>query len=127
MEVYLKKILLIDDDNNIRGLLYNILHADYEVLVAEDAKSGIAIYKQTSPDVILLDIMLPDSTGIELLQKFREKDKKVKIIMITAYETIKSVIDIMDIKISGYITKPFIVKDVKEIIRNALLEAAGDE
>lgn len=118
----MKKILIIDDDDNIRGLLSNILNKDYELTSANDAKSGFAMYKQIEPDVILLDIMLPDSTGIELLQKFREKDKKVKIIMITAYETIKSVIEIMDIEISGYITKPFIVREVKEIIAAALAE-----
>lgn len=114
------KILIVDDEDNIRALMKGILSDLGEIYEAENGKKGLAIFNQNNPDLILLDIMLPDISGVELLQEIREKNKDVKIIMITAYETIKSVIEIMNIPISGYITKPFIVKDVRERIKGIL-------
>lgn len=114
------KILIVDDEENIRALLKGILSDVAEVYEAENAKKGLAMFQEHKPDLILLDIMLPDISGVELLQEIREKNSDVKIIMITAYETIKSVIEIMNIKISGYITKPFIVKDVRERVKKLL-------
>lgn len=115
-----KKILIVDDEENIRNLLKSILSDFGEIHEAGFGKEGLNIFQNEKLDLILLDIMLPDTSGIELLQLIREKNKDVAVVMITAYETIKSVIDIMDIKISGYITKPFIVKDVREKIANIL-------
>ena len=114
------KILIVDDEENIRALLKGILSDVAEVYEAENGKKGLAMFQEHKPDLILLDIMLPDISGVELLQEIREKNSDVKIIMITAYETIKSVIEIMNIKISGYITKPFIVKDVRERVKKLL-------
>ena len=93
------KILIIDDEDNIRNLLKNILIDIADISDAGTGTKGMQIFQKEKPDLILLDIMLPDTSGIELLQRIREQDKNVKIIMITAYETIKSVIDIMNIKI----------------------------
>ncbi len=115
-----KKILIVDDEENIRALLKNILSEFGEVFEADTGKKGFAIFEKEMPDLILLDIMLPDTSGVELLQQIRDKNRKVKIVMITAYETIKSVIDIMDIKISGYITKPFMIAEIKEKIKQIL-------
>ena len=110
------KILIIDDEDNIRNLLKNILIDVADVYDANTGERGMLLFQKEKPDLILLDIMLPDTSGVELLQAIREQDKNVKIVMITAYETIKSVIEIMNIKISGYITKPFVIKEVREKI-----------
>ncbi|BDU50194.1 response regulator [Haliovirga abyssi] len=116
----MKKILIIDDDDNIRRLLKSTLAGIAEVYEADFGKLGFNIFREESPDMILLDIMLPDTSGVELLQKIRDEDMDVKVVMITAYETIKSVIEIMNLKISGYITKPFIVRDVRQKISKLL-------
>lgn len=120
-----KKILIIDDEENIRNLLKSMLYDYGEIFEADFGKKGFLYFQKEKPDIILLDIMLPDTSGVELLQQIREKDKNVKVIMITAYETIKSVIEIMDIEISGYITKPFVVKDVIQKISSILIEDKG--
>lgn len=114
------KVLIIDDEDNIRNLLKNILVDVAEIHDAGTGAKGMHIFQKEKPDLIMLDIMLPDTSGVELLQRIREHDKNVKIVMITAYETIKSVIDIMNINISGYITKPFVIKEVREKIRGIL-------
>lgn len=116
----MNKILIVDDEQNIRELLKSILSDVGEVYEAENGKQGLYIFNRETPDIVLLDIMLPDISGIELLQEIREKNKEVPVVMITAYETIKSVIDIMSINISGYITKPFIIKEVREKIKEIL-------
>ncbi|OQY09413.1 MAG: hypothetical protein B6I28_03100 [Fusobacteriia bacterium 4572_132] len=116
----MKKILIIDDEENIRLLLKSILKENGEIRMAGEGKEGFEIFETEHPDLILLDIMLPDITGVELLQKIREKDKNVKVVMITAYSTLDSVIDLMDIKINGYIKKPFNIADVRKEINKIL-------
>lgn len=116
----MKKILIIDDEENIRILLKNTLKKKGEVITAGTGEEGFNFFIKEKPDLILLDIMLPDITGVELLQKIRAKDKKVKVLMITAYSTLDSVIDLMDIEISGYIKKPFQIEEIRNKIDDLL-------
>ena len=114
-------IYIVEDDTNILEIEEIALkNSGYEEEGFVNAKDFFDRIVQKKPDLVLLDIMLPDISGVELLQEIREKNRDVKIIMITAYETIKSVIEIMNIPISGYITKPFVVKEVRERIRDIL-------
>ncbi len=114
------KILIIDDEKSIRLLLENTLKKKGEIITAGTGEEGFDLFIKEKPNLILLDIMLPDITGVELLQKIRAKDKKVKVLMITAYSTLDSVIDLMDIKISGYIKKPFRIAEIREKIDDIL-------
>ncbi|MGM0507563.1 MAG: response regulator [Fusobacteriota bacterium] len=116
----MKKVLIIDDEQNIRLLLKETLKNVVNVYEAEDGHQGMEKLKKIDPDLILLDIMLPDTTGVELLQNIKNYDSNVKVIMITAYSSIESVINVMDIKISGYIEKPFDPAEIKKKILGIL-------
>ena len=99
------KILVVDDESSIRNLIRMQLEMEgYEVLTAADGKLWRNGMK--GPDVLILDVMLPDTDGYELLRLFREKDRDIPVLMLTAKSQ-------MNDKLLGllgaddYVTKPF--------------------
>lgn len=78
------KILVIDDDEMIRIILRNALEsAGHEVLEASNGRSGISIFRQNSPDLIIADILMPDTDGIETITQARNINSDVKIVAIS--------------------------------------------
>jgi CheY-like chemotaxis protein len=77
------RILIVDDEVGTRESLKMILKNDYEVLLAKNAEEAFQVFKERSPDVILLDIILPDLDGLKVLEKIKQKDSDMIIIMIT--------------------------------------------
>ena len=85
-----KKILLIDDELNIRLLYKEELEEDgYIVETAKDAKEGYEKFKKFSPDLIILDIKMPEISGMEVLQKFKGENKDTPVILFTAFGEFK--------------------------------------
>ena len=80
---------------------------DYEVFTANDGESALAIVKEKQPNIILLDIKMPGLSGITVLQKIKDIDKKIKVIMMTAVKDEEMVKLAMEYGASDYITKPF--------------------
>jgi len=82
------KVLAIDDDRAVLRLVQKSLEAlKVDVVTAESAQAGLAKLKSEGPDVLLLDIMLPDSSGIELAKEIRAIDAKLPVIFITVHDT----------------------------------------
>ena len=107
-----KSILVVDDNEDIRGLLSLVLQKEgYEVHAAEDGASALEKAYETKPDLILLDVMMPGLSGLEVLSTIREnKDKKISevpIMMITAKSTIDDIDAAVELGASSYIVKPF--------------------
>lgn len=105
-----QKILVIDDDPIICRIVQKILEQNgYEVLLATNGNEGLGIAKSTSPDLILLDIMLPDIDGFEICRKLRgtEKTSDISIIMMTAADQSSDIVRGLDIGADDYATKPF--------------------
>jgi len=73
-----------------------ILKNDYEVLLARNAEEAFHVVKERSPDVILLDIILPDLDGLKVLEKIKQKDSDTIIIMITATRTVKTAVEAIE-------------------------------
>ena len=118
-----KLIYVVDDEENIRELLrYNFKEADFDVETFGDGKSLLSALRQRIPDLICLDIMLPDIDGIELCKKIRQNEsyRKIPIIFLTAktgeYDTI------IGLESGGddYIRKPFSVNELKARVRALL-------
>lgn len=109
------KVLVIDDEKHIVELLkFNLETVNYEVHSSYDGFDGFIKAKEISPDLILLDWMLPNISGIELLKKIREdKDlKNIPIIMLTAKNVESDKIEGLDAGADDYITKPFSIKEL---------------
>lgn len=114
------KILIVDDEKNMRWALSKALKKEYEVYVAENGLEAIEQYNKVHPDIILLDIRMPKLNGIEVLKRIKETDALIPIIMITAHGDVKSAIEAMRIGALDYISKPFDIDELKIIIEKSL-------
>jgi len=115
-----KTILVIDDEVGARESLRMILKTDYTVLLAKDAEEATLQIREYSPDVILLDIILPDLDGLKLLERIKRKEPDTIVIMITATKTVKTAVEAMKLGAYDYVTKPFDVDELRLIISRAL-------
>jgi two-component system, NtrC family, response regulator AtoC len=115
------KILVIDDDRSIRETLEMYLNEEgYEVITAPTGTDGLAKYVEASPDVVILDIRLPDVDGFRILEDLKEEDENLKVIMITAFHDMESTISAMKKGAFDYIHKPIDVNELEISIKKAL-------
>ncbi len=115
-----KSVLIVDDEVGTRESLKMILKKDYAVFLAKDAEEAILQNREHSPDVILLDIILPDLDGLKLLEKIKQKEPDAIVIMITATKTVKTAVEAMKLGAYDYVTKPFDVDELRLIVSRAL-------
>ena len=113
-------ILVVDDENGVRQSFNMVLKDKYNVLLAETGQEAMDIFRKNSVDLILLDILLPDIDGLDLLSKLVETDPSTEIIMVTAVNEIQSAVKAIKLGAYEYIIKPFVVDDVLTGIRRAL-------
>ena len=117
----MSKILVIDDDRSIcESLELYLTEEGYEVHTASTGTEGLNKFAGTLPDVVILDIRLPDIDGFTVLEDLREDDEKVKVIMITAYHDMETTIKAMKEGAFDYIHKPINVDELDITIRKAL-------
>ena len=118
------KILIVEDEANIRSFIKaNLETSDYQVLCAETCELGMMMYASHHPDLILLDLGLPDRDGMSLIQEVRETDT-VPIIVLSARSNERDKVEALDLGANDYITKPFTLALVKMHIE-AVLKRAG--
>jgi DNA-binding NtrC family response regulator len=120
----LRSILIVDDEVGTRESLRIILKNDYDVFMAKDAEEAFLYLKEHSPDVVLLDIILPDVDGLKVLEKVKQQDSDLIVIMITATKTVKTAVEAMKLGAYDYITKPFDVDELRLIVSRALSNQA---
>lgn len=113
-------ILVVDDEKGVRQSFHMVLQDEFEVLLAETGNEAIDIFSKNPVDVILLDILLPDVNGIELLVRLKDVDPNTEIIMITAVKEIRTAVKAIKQGAYEYIVKPFNVDEVITVIRRAL-------
>ncbi len=117
----MKKILVIDDDSSIRETLDLYLTEEgYAVETAATGTDGLNKFTQKTPDVVILDIRLPDVNGFRILEDLREEDENVKVIMITAHHDMESTIRAMKEGAFDYIHKPVDVNELDIAIKKAV-------
>ena len=121
-----KKALVVEDDGNIAELLRLYLEKDgFEVLHAADGGEGIRLAKESEPDLILLDIMLPVVDGWVVCSEIR-KTSQVPIIMLTAKGETFDKINGLEMGADDYVTKPFEVKELMARIHAVMRRADGE-
>ncbi len=113
-------ILVVDDENGVRESFNMVLKDDYHVLLAGTGQEAMDIFKKNSIDLILLDILLPDVNGLDLLAGLVETDPNSAIIMVTAVNEIQTAVQAIKLGAYEYIIKPFAVDEVLTVIRRAL-------
>lgn len=120
MEEKLGKVLVVEDESKLaRFIELELKHEGYEVILAEDGRAGIEKFYEEEPDIILLDLMLPELNGIEVCRRIR-KESDIPIIMLTAKgETMDKIVG-LDSGADDYMTKPFAIEELLARIRVAL-------
>ena len=112
-------ILIVEDDNHIKNLISTTLKVNkYNYLVATSGNEAIMLAVSHKPDIILLDLGLPDMDGVEIIKNVREWSN-IPIIVISARSEDKDKIDALDLGADDYITKPFSVEELLARIRVA--------
>ena len=116
-----RNILVIDDEENMRELLADLLHDNgAEVSLAGDLRSGRDLLSQQIPDVTLLDLKLPDGSGLDLLKEIIAQPDPPAVIMISAFGTIETAVKAVQAGAFDFIVKPFNIEDILRVIRSAL-------
>jgi len=110
------KVLIVDDDSLLQNSLRNILSDKYETIIASTGEEALQILSDQPVDLILLDIRLPGIDGIETLQQILERDGDLPVIMMTAYEDIKTVIISMKTGAQDYLVKPLDIDELELVI-----------
>lgn len=120
-------LLIVDDEEGVRESFRMALQDDYRLTFAEDAKAALRELKKGSFDLCLLDIMLPDGSGLDLLDQVKRRDEGIEVIMVTALQGVETALTAMRGKACDYITKPFRVDDLLTLIPTVLARrrAAG--
>jgi len=115
-------ILIVDDEIDLCQNLSELLEEEekYNVSIANNGKEGLIKIKEEIPDLVLLDIKMPEMNGIEILEKIKAIDKDTLVIMLTAYQTVDSAVKSMKLGAYDYITKPFEFEKLKISIKRAL-------
>lgn len=119
------KILVVDDDRRIRDSLSRALTlASYGVRTAKDGKQGLLLFEQEKPDIVLLDVRLPDIDGIELLRQLRTTNDSVEVLIITGHGDMNLVIEAMRAGASDFLSKPLQVDSLLSAIALATTRLA---
>ncbi len=101
------KLLVIDDDEPIRKVLSVTLQdAGYQVLTAEDGETGLKIFADQQPEIILCDLRMPGMDGIAVLKEIKAADPDKEVIVISAHADMDLAIKALQLKASDFITKP---------------------
>ena len=114
------KLLVIEDETNIRSFVKTILDTNgYQVLTAGSVKQGLLVYSSHNPDLVLLDLGLPDEDGMHFIKKIRQTDS-TPVIVLSARTQEKDKVTALDCGANDYITKPFGTAELLARVRAAL-------
>ncbi len=117
----MKSVLIIDDDPLIRKTLSSHLaKKGFEVGLAEFGDEGIRMFSETCPDLVILDIRLPDTDGIEVLRKIKEMNSRVYVLIMTAYDDMRTTVDAIKLGAFEYLVKPLNYIDLDLTVEKAI-------
>ncbi|KWX78327.1 response regulator transcription factor [Paenibacillus jilunlii] len=119
-------ILVVEDEEKIARLLQIELECEgYLVSIAGNGHQALELYQTKQPDLLLLDVMLPGFSGIELLRRIRSNDAETPVLLLTAKSSVEDKVSGLDLGANDYITKPFQIEELLARVRAALRLAAN--
>ena len=113
-------ILIIDDEESIIEGFRLFLAKEYNVFTATNGEDGLKQVNEKRPSVVLLDVMLPDINGIEILRKVKKIDENIEVIMFTGVNDLRTAVDALHLGAFDYCLKPFNINELSIVIRKAI-------
>ncbi|MGE5397566.1 MAG: response regulator [Chitinophagales bacterium] len=118
-----QKILVVDDQKGVRRLLEELfVREGYQVTIAVDGKESLEIVKNDPPDIILMDMKMPNMSGLEASQEILNINPNMPIILMTAYGEMEVVQRALELGVKRYITKPFDIVVMRNLVKEILSE-----
>jgi DNA-binding NtrC family response regulator len=115
------RVMVVDDDADTLSLLREVVAKEgYQVETAEDAETALQKLSEWQPDLVITDIHMPGKDGLALLAAVREKAPDILVILLTAYGSLKTAVDAIKAGAFDYLSKPFVVDDIRLVVRRAL-------
>ena len=115
------RVMVVDDDAETLALLREVVGKEgYDVETAEDAETALLQLGEWQPDLIITDIHMPGMDGLALLAAVREKEPDIPVVLLTAFGSLKTAVDAIKAGAFDYLSKPFIVDDIRLVVRRAL-------
>jgi CheY-like chemotaxis protein/signal transduction histidine kinase/HPt (histidine-containing phosphotransfer) domain-containing protein len=115
------RILIIDDDPGMHGMLQICLAPlGYDAVAADNGRQGLEMLESGQFSVVILDLMLPDLDGIEILRRIRKQWPEIEVIMLTAYASLETAIEAVRLGAYDYVTKPFRVDAIRSAVKRAM-------
>jgi DNA-binding response OmpR family regulator len=119
------KILVVDDETDLtEAVTYNLRQQGYTAIVAHDAETALRHAQERKPDLIILDVMLPGGSGMEICRRLRQEGDQVPILMLTARASEGDRVQGLETGADDYLTKPFSMRELLARVK-ALLRRAG--
>lgn len=120
------RLLLVEDEKNVASFIKKGLEEEfYTVDVAEDGPKGLSMAISKAYGLLIVDIMLPGLSGIELCKRLREKGAKVPILLLTAIDSVESKVDGLESGADDYLTKPFAFSELLARVKALMRRASG--
>ena len=127
-ELTRKKVLVIDDELDLLSLLMGVLTDEgYQAFSAANGADGVRLNELENPDLIILDLRMPEMDGIETLRQIRKKDGKVKVVILTGYGSPDTIRDAADLNVSEYLSKPFDNEQLLRVISETIGGQTGEQ
>ncbi|HJR77367.1 MAG TPA: sigma-54 dependent transcriptional regulator [Nitrospiraceae bacterium] len=115
-----KRVLLVDDEPRVRASLKSVLEPIYDISEAADAREGLDLFKREPPQLVLLDVILPGTDGLAVLQSMRSEDSHIPVIMLTGTKSVKTAVDAMKLGAADYLSKPFDIEELRIVVDRTL-------
>src|SRR3954468_18465601 len=112
----LPHVVIIDDEMGPRESLRMLLKPNYQVHTAENVETGLQLVREIHPDVVISDIRMPGTSGIDGLRKIREIDPHVAVIMLTGFGALDTAKEALRLGANDYISKPFDAREMRDVI-----------
>jgi two-component system response regulator AtoC len=116
----MRSVLIVDDEIAVRECIKMILKNDYEVFLAKNAEEAFSQIEEHSPDVILLDIILPGVDGLKILERIKQNDPTITVVMVTATTAVKTALEAKKLGACDFVTKPFDIDELRLVIIQSL-------
>ncbi|MEO0137056.1 MAG: response regulator [candidate division WOR-3 bacterium] len=108
-----KRILIVDDEEPIRILLNEALKDDYEIVLCDNGREAVKHITKGKFDLLITDIKMPGTHGFEVIERIRERNKTIPIIVCSAYKLLEDDIVIKTSEVAAFITKPIQIDELK--------------